>query len=55
MKIELRDFKRRDGAVYVDLDPTQSNDLENRWLDTLGAIGAMVAGAVLALAWLIIL
>ena len=55
MKVEMRDY-RRDGAVYVDVDPTvdsQSKSLAR--LQTAGEIGAMVAGALIALAWLIVL
>ena len=55
MKVEMRDY-RRDGAVYVDFrESRHTNDNEHDWLKDVGMVGAMVAGAVLALAWLIIL
>ena len=53
MKVELRDLKTRDGAVCVDLDPTQPNDYDLAWLEKAGEVVCLVgllAVAVLAMA-----
>ena len=53
MKVEVRDY-RRDGAVYVDLDPqTNPNDADLAWLEKIGEVACLVglvALAVLAMA-----
>ena len=49
MKVEIRDM-RRDGAVYVDLDPqTNPNDLDLTWLEKAGEIACLVGLVALGL------
>lgn len=48
MKVEVRDY-RRDGAVYVDLDPqTDTNDLDLAWLEKAGEVACLVGLVALA-------
>ena len=49
MKVEMRNFKRRDGAVYVDLDPqTNHNENDLEWLEKVGEVGYLVVLVTLA-------
>ena len=42
MKVEVRDY-RRDGAVYVDLDPSHNqNDADLAWLEKVGEVACLV-------------
>ena len=43
MKVEMRNFKRRDGVVYVDLNPqTNPNDVDLAWLERVGEVACLV-------------
>ena len=49
MKVEVRNY-RRDGAVYVDLDPqTNPNDVDLAWLEKAGEIACLVGLVALGL------
>ena len=55
MKVSLQNLKRREGSIFVDLDPRTETPTEHVWLEVIGDIAGILAISVVGLLALVLL